>query len=272
MRDGEAQSSLREGKKKLIQDTVATSPQAAAPLADKVVLVTGAGSGLGEATAHAFVKRGAKVAVVDVREQAAQRVKADLGVCDKGSLAIRCDVSDPAQVHSAVEAAVKHFGRLDVVVNSAAIDYTLSIEAMTVVQWQQVIGVNLCGPFLMAKMALPHLAATEGHIVNVCSTAASRAWANASAYVASKWGLLGFSRALGVEARERRVRVTTILPGGMRTHFFDRFMEQGIPMPDEANLQDPANVAEVIVFSVMLPRNSALQEAIVTPMTETSWP
>jgi NAD(P)-dependent dehydrogenase (short-subunit alcohol dehydrogenase family) len=241
-------------------------------LADKVVIVTGAGSGLGEATAQAFVKRGARVAVLDINEPAAQRVKEALGVCDKGSMALRCDVSDRAQVDAAVDAVLGRFGRLDVVVNNAAVDFTVSVEQMSIEQWQKVIGVNLCGPFLFAKASLQHLAATQGHIVNVSSIAATRAWANASAYHASKWGLVGFSRALGVEARERGVRVTTILPGGMRTHFFDRFIEEGIPMPDEANLQDPANVAEVIVFSVLLPRNSALQEAIVTPMTETSWP
>jgi NAD(P)-dependent dehydrogenase (short-subunit alcohol dehydrogenase family) len=241
-------------------------------LADRVVIVTGAGSGLGRATAHAFVRRAAKVAVVDINQEAARRVKDELGVCDRGSMAIRCDVSDASQVDSAIDAVVQHFGRLDVVVNNAAVDYTISIERMSVEQWQKVIGVNLCGPFLFAKIALPHLSQTEGHIVNVSSIAATRAWANASAYHASKWGLVGFSRALSVEAREYGVRVTTILPGGMRTHFFDRFMEQGIPMPDEANLQDPANVAELIVYSVLLPRNSALQEAIITPMTETSWP
>jgi NAD(P)-dependent dehydrogenase (short-subunit alcohol dehydrogenase family) len=241
-------------------------------LRDKVVLITGSGSGLGEATAHAFVRQGAKVAVLDVNAAAAQRVKQALGVCDTGSMAIACDVSDAAEAGKSVEAVINRFGRLDVLVNNAAIDYTSPVREMTIEQWQKVIAVNLTGPFVLAKAALPHLARSRGHIVNVASIAATRAWANASAYHASKWGLVGFSRALGVECRADGVRVTTLLPGGMRTHFFDRFLEQGIPMPDEANLQDPSSVAEVIVFSVALPRNSALQEVIVTPMTETSWP
>ena len=108
--------------------------------------------------------------------------------------------------------------------------------------------------------------------MNVASTAATRAWANASAYLASKWGLVGFSRGLGVEGRPYNIRVSTIIPGGMRTHFFDRFHEQGIPMPDEANLQDPANVADVILYTVQMPVQSVVQEVIVTPLTETSWP
>ena len=102
--------------------------------------------------------------------------------------------------------------------------------------------------------------------------ASAAAWANASAYHTSKWALRGFSRALGVEGRPDGIRVTTIIPGGMRTHFFDRFAEQGIPMPEEQNLQDPANVADMIVYATTVPPESALQEVIITPMTETSWP
>jgi NADP-dependent 3-hydroxy acid dehydrogenase YdfG len=112
----------------------------------------------------------------------------------------------------------------------------------------------------------------DGHIVNIASTAATRAWANAAAYHASKWGVVGFSRALGVEGREHGIRVTTIIPGGMKTHFFDRFTSQGIPMPEDEHLQDPANVAQLIVFATKVPKDSALQEVIFTPVTETSWP
>jgi NADP-dependent 3-hydroxy acid dehydrogenase YdfG len=75
-----------------------------------------------------------------------------------------------------------------------------------------------------------------------------------------------------VEGRPYGIRSTTVIPGGMRTHFFDRFPEQGIPMPDERNLQDPANVAQLILFAVQVPPESALQEVIFTPLTETSWP
>ena len=144
---------------------------------------------------------------------------------------------------------------------------------MTVAQWDRVLAVNLRGPFLVAKAAFPIMKQQRsGHIVNIASTAATRAWANAGAYHASKWGLVGFSRGLGVEGRPYGIRVTTVIPGGMRTHFFDRFPEQGIPMPDESNLQDPANVAETIVFAARMPAQSSIQEVIVTPLTETSWP
>jgi NAD(P)-dependent dehydrogenase (short-subunit alcohol dehydrogenase family) len=167
----------------------------------------------------------------------------------------------------------ERFGRLDIIVNCAAIDHTRSVDEMTIEQWNQVIDVNLNGPFLFAKAAWPLMRKQQsGHIINIASTAATRAWANAAAYHASKWGLVGFGRALGVEGRPDGIRVTTIIPGGMKTHFFDRFVEQGIPMPEERNLQDPATVANVIVFAAQVPPESALQEVIITPLTETSWP
>ena len=229
-------------------------------LKGKVALVTGAGSGLGEATARAFAQAGCNVACLDINSAAAERVSRELASQDVTSAAFQCDVSKAEAIFATVEAVKQQFGRLDIVVNCAAIDHTLSVDEMTVEQWDQVINVNLRGPFLLAKAAMSIMKQQHsGHIFNIASTAATRAWANAAAYHASKWGLVGFSRGLGVEGRADGIRVTTIIPGGMRTHFFDRFVEQGIPMPEEGNLQDPANVAQVIVFAAQVPPESALQ-------------
>ncbi len=242
-------------------------------LRGKAVLVTGAGSGLGEATARAFAKAGCAVACVDINREAAERVSTELVAQDVQSIALACNVSDADAVFKTVDTVVQQFGRLDVVVNCAAIDHVRPVAEMTVEQWDQILGVNLRGPFLLAKAALPTMQRQHsGHIVNIASTAAVRAWGNASAYHASKWGLVGFGRGLGVEGRQDNIRVTTIIPGGMQTHFFDRFPEQGIPMPDEKHLQSPANVAEAILFAVRMPSPSVVQEIMVTPMTETSWP
>ncbi len=239
----------------------------------KVILVTGAGSGLGEATAHVFASAGYAVACVDINGAGIERVCNDLVARDHQAIAVQGDVSDEATVAAAVDRTVRELGRLDVVVNNAAVDHTVSVADMSVAQWDQVVGVNLRGPFLFAKAAWPVMVEQGyGHILNIASTAATRAWGNAAAYHASKWGIVGFGRGLGVEGRSHGIRVTTIIPGGMRTHFFDRFVDQGIPMPDEANLQDPANVAQTMLFAVNMPPGSALQEVIVTPTTETSWP
>ena len=242
-------------------------------LTGRVAVITGGGSGLGEATARVFAEAGFAVACLDLNQQNAARVAQVLADQDRQVIAIGCDVSDERSVAAAIERVAGEFGRIDVVINCAAVDYVASVHQMQIEQWDRVLDVNLRGPFLMAKAVWPHMQAQGGgHIVNIASTAATRAWGNAAAYHASKWGLVGFSRGLGVEGRDHGIKVTTVIPGGMRTHWFDSFPEQGIPLPDEAHLQDPRNVAEVILFAVQMPAQSSMQEVIVTPVTETSWP
>jgi len=239
----------------------------------KVSIVTGGGSGLGEATSIVLARAGMRVAVVDLREEGCGRVADSIRDQGGDALALCGDVSDEATVHKVVQQVLGRWDRIDAMINNAAVDHTLSVHEMTVAQWDQVLAVNLRGPFLFAKAVWPVMMAQHGgHIVNIASTAAKRAWANAAAYHTSKWGLLGFSRGLGVEGRPHNIKVTAIVPGGMRTHFFDRFGEQGIPLPDPAKLQDPMCVAELIAFVVSMPPESVLQEAIITPLWETSWP
>ena len=243
------------------------------PLTGKVALVTGAGSGLGKATVKALARAGCSVACIDVNEAAVAEVSRCLTDDGVESMSMACDVRDEVAVQETVDSVVDRFKRLDIIVNNAAIDHTVSVQEMTIQQWDDVIDINLRAPFLFAKASFGVMSEQGyGHIVNIASTAATRAWGNASAYHASKWGLVGFTRGFGVEGREHGIRTTTVIPGGMKTSFFDRFVEQGIPMPDEANLQDPENVASVIVFALSMPKESALQEVIVTPVTETSWP
>jgi len=242
-------------------------------LAQKVALVTGAGSGLGEATARRLARAGACVACIDLDAERAGMTAAAIDGSGSRAIAVGCDVSDERSVQAAIDRTLQTWDRIDIAVNCAGVDYVVGIDELTVAQWDRVIGVNLRGPFLIAKTVFPVMKRLAGgDIVNVASTAAVRAWGNASAYHASKWGLLGFSRGLGVEGRADGIRVTTIIPGGMNTHWFDRFPEQGIPLPDQSTLQDPANVADAIAYAVSLPRGSAMQEMMITPLAETSWP
>ncbi len=235
----------------------------------KVAIVTGGGSGLGEATASSLVQAGASVAVVDLNLDRAEAVAARLRETGGNAMALAADVSDAEQVAETVESSFRQLGRVDFLINNAGTDFVLPITEMSIEQWDRVIGVNLRGAFLFARAVFPIMQQQGGgHIVNVASTAAKRAWGNASAYHASKWGLLGFTRALGVEGRPYRIKTTALVPGGMQTHFFDRLD----PPPDPANLQDPLNVARVILFVLSQPVETAVQEVIVTPLTETSWP
>jgi NAD(P)-dependent dehydrogenase (short-subunit alcohol dehydrogenase family) len=231
----------------------------------KVALVTGAASGLGAAAVRVFAEAGYRVAALDRAE-----VPSADGTAERS---YACDLTDATAVEETVEAAVDHFGRVDAAVNCAGIDHTFWLEHLTVAQFDEVIGVNLRGPFLVARAVWPVMKRQGGgHIVNVASTAAVRAWTGASAYHASKFGLLGLGRALSLEGRPDNIRVTTVIPGGMDTGFFARFADQGIPAPDPATLQDPADVARAILFAVSAPAGSVVQELVVTPPNEPSWP
>lgn len=227
----------------------------------KTALVTGAGSGLGAAIAQSLTAAGCNVICTDLRADTAGEVASDLPHCR----AMELDVSDAEDIARAWREA----GDVDILVNNAGVDHTFPLTELTVEQIDQVIDVNLRGPFLMAREAL--LSWEErgsGDIINICSTAAKRAWPNATAYHASKWGLLGLSHAMHCEARPHGIRVTAVVVGGMRTPFIlERFPDTPLE-----NLQDPANVAAAIRAVLELPRESVVPEMMVIPMTETSWP
>lgn len=238
-------------------------------LKGKVAIITGGGSGLGEATATLLARAGVSVIVADLNKYQAERVVANIRKEGGSCLDVAVDVGDPEQVQGAVDVAVEAYSRIDFLINNAGTDFVLPITEMAIDQWDRVIQVNLRGAFLFTKAVLPIMQSQGGgHIVNVASTAAKRAWANAAAYHASKWGLVGFTRALGVEGRPYGIKATTLVPGGMRTHFFDSLD----PPPDTSNLQDPINVARTILFVLAQPIECAVQEVIVTPLNETSWP
>lgn len=238
-------------------------------LDDKVVLITGAASGLGAATARYLATAGATVLAADIDNDAAEAVAAE--VIDSGgrAYATHLDVTDAESVARVVKGITTEFGRLDALINSAGIDHTVSVEEMPIETWDRIVDVNLRGPFLMMKAAFPAMRASGGgRIVNICSTASKGAWANGSGYHASKWGLLGLSHALHVEGREANIVVTALIVGGMRTPFLlDRFPEVDVDV-----LQDPQNVAQSIAFVLNQPAGTVIPEMTVIPQMETSWP
>jgi NAD(P)-dependent dehydrogenase (short-subunit alcohol dehydrogenase family) len=240
-----------------------------AGLEGKVALVTGGGRGLGEAICRALARAGAEVVAGDVRDDLAEAVARAIRDSGGRARAVRLDVTDEEGAARAVAGIEAESGGLDVLVNNAGVDLTVPVDEMSLADWDRILAVNLRGPFLMSKLALGAMRRRgRGHIVNIVSTAAKRAWANASAYHASKWGLLGLSHALHVEARPHNVKVTAVVAGGMRTPFLlDRF-----PDLDPAVLQDPANVAETVRFVLSQPDETVIPEVMVIPMRETSWP
>ncbi|MBB5213661.1 SDR family oxidoreductase [Parapusillimonas granuli] len=236
-------------------------------LAGRVVLVTGGGSGLGAAICDTLARDGAHVAVVDINEASSHAVADEIGRGGGKAQAFTMDVGNEQAVIDSLENVVSRFGRLDAIINNAGVDVTIGIREMRTEDWHRVMATNLTGPFLLAKHGLAHLA-PGGHIVNIASTAARRAWPNASAYHASKWGLMGLTHALHAELRGTGVKVSAVIAGGMRTPFLlDRF-----PDIDVELLQDPHNVARAVKFVLTQPPQTVIPEVMVLPMKETSWP
>jgi NADP-dependent 3-hydroxy acid dehydrogenase YdfG len=238
-------------------------------LKGKVILVTGGARGLGEAICRSLDKAGATVIPADIREDLLKDLADDLGSNGKKVKPLVLDICDEKQIEKALSTIVEEYGRIDVLINNAGTDKTVSIEELSIADWDHVQAVNLRGPFILSKFALQYMKEQgSGQIINIASTAAKRAWANAAAYHSSKWGLLGFSHALHVEARPHNIKVTAVIAGGMRTPFLlDRF-----PDLDPGLLQDPKNVAETVRYILSLPEETVIPEIMVLPMKETSWP
>jgi NAD(P)-dependent dehydrogenase (short-subunit alcohol dehydrogenase family) len=235
----------------------------------ELVLVTGGGQGLGAATSRVLATAGAHVAVADLRVERAEQVARDIVRRGGKAFALQLDVGDARTAPEALAAAAEAHGSLFALVNNAGIDFTLPIDELTVEQWDAVVSTNLRGPFLLCRAAAVLMKQQgHGHIVNVASTAAKRAWANASAYHATKWGLLGLSYALHAELRAHGIRVCAVVAGGMRTPFLlERF-----PDLDPSKLQDPENVAQTIKHVLQQPPGTAIAEVMVLPTQESSWP
>ena len=238
-------------------------------LKDRTVLVTGGGRGLGEAVCRTLAAEGARVVVADIRENLAAEVAKSLEGKGCKAMALALDVTDTGQIDTAIDRIGERFGPVDILINNAGIDVTESIEKIGQEDWDKVLMVNLRGPFVMAKRLFGMMRERGGgQIVNIVSTAAKRAWPNASAYHSSKWGLLGLSHAMHAEGRPHGIKVSAVVTGGMRTPFLlDRF-----PDIDVDTLQDPQNVADTIRFVLTRPPQTVIAEVMVLPMKETSWP
>jgi meso-butanediol dehydrogenase/(S,S)-butanediol dehydrogenase/diacetyl reductase len=198
-----------------------------------VALVTGAGSGLGRATAHRLAAEGASVACLDRNGPGAREVAAEVESAGGKAAAWEVDVSDPDSVSAGVEAAVSEMGVPRVLVNCAGVGGFAHSHELPFESWQQTVGVNLTGTFLMCQAALSHMILGEegGSIVNVASNAGVHGIAYGAAYCASKGGVVQLTRALSEEYLGRGIRVNAVAPGGIDTP-----LQKGFRMPEGADL------------------------------------
>jgi 3-oxoacyl-[acyl-carrier protein] reductase len=231
-------------------------------LEEKVALVTGASGGIGAAVARMLADQGVRLGLASRRGD-------DLGI--DGAVARRCDVRDPSQLDAIVAETVERFGRLDILVANAGVGAYGPFLELSPEHLEEMIDVNLKGTLYAVRAALPHLLASgEADIVTLASEAGRRGLPNEAVYCASKFGQVGFTRALDHELREHGVRCTNVCPGGVATEFA---LEPGRGRTHDvlAGMMSPDDVAEVVLFVLTRPRNHRILETAFRPMTEPSW-
>jgi NAD(P)-dependent dehydrogenase (short-subunit alcohol dehydrogenase family) len=221
------------------------------------VVVTGGSSGLGAAICRALSDVRASVISLD------RRTADDVDT-------IEVDLADSASAERAMCEAVARLQGVDAVVCCAGIDVPGPLATTPRETWDRIVAVNLLGVAAVIRAAMPALETRRGRVVTVASTLGHRAVGDATAYCASKFGVVGFTRALAAECRDR-VGVTLLTPGGMHTAFFDGRSDQYRPGPD-ARLADPAEIAAAVVWTLGRPEGVEVKELAIMAPGEASWP
>ena len=222
------------------------------------VLVTGGSSGLGAAVVEAVSKAGGTPYVIDRQPPA------------EGVDWVECDLADTRAAEAATREVIERAGGLDGVVTAAGMDVPGALADIPAETWERIVTIDLFATAAVIRAALPALKQSHGTAVTVSSTLGVKAVGDATAYCAAKFGVVGFTRSLAAELAGQ-VGVTLVIPGGMRTKFFDERDEQYKPGPD-AILNDPANVANAIMFALGQPTGCAIRELVIAAETESSYP
>jgi NAD(P)-dependent dehydrogenase (short-subunit alcohol dehydrogenase family) len=222
------------------------------------VIVTGGASGLGAAVVSAVREAGGTPYVLDLKPPAA----------DVPYVAV--DLADTRAAERATRELIGQAGTVNGVVTAAGMDIPAPLSGISGSDWERIVAINLFGTVAVVRAALPELRESHGTVVTVASTLGIRAVGDATAYCAAKFGVVGFTRALAAELAGE-VGVTLLIPGGMRTAFFDTRDDKYKPAPD-APLNDPANTAAAVMFALSQPPGCAVREITVCSEVESSYP
>jgi NADP-dependent 3-hydroxy acid dehydrogenase YdfG len=241
-----------------------------------VALVTGASSGIGEATARELARRGAGVVVAARRRDRLERLAGEIEAAGGGALAVELDVTDQARVIAAVGEAAAWRGRLDTVVNNAGVMLLGPAVGAPTEEWDRMIALNLSGLLYVAHAALPHLLTAAGgeprgvaDLVNISSVAGRVARAGSGVYNLTKHGVGAFSESLRQEVTERHVRVSVVEPGAVDTeltdHLREEIRERSRSRFEGVELLEAQDIADAIAYIVSRPRRVAVNELLIRP-------
>jgi NAD(P)-dependent dehydrogenase (short-subunit alcohol dehydrogenase family) len=212
-------------------------------ISNKVALITGGTKGIGYGVAESLMKEDLRVAITGRSKSSADEAAAKLNRIGKGeAIGFAADVRKLADQQKVVDGIQKKWGQLDILVANAGIGYFSSIETLTEDQWQETIDTNLTGVFYSVKASLDAIKKSQGYIITMASLAGINFFAGATAYNASKFGLVGFTQALMLDVRNHGVKVTTILPGSVATHF-----NNNKPSEKDAWKIQPEDIGQMVV-------------------------
>lgn len=196
-------------------------------LKDKVALITGGTKGIGRGIAEALLHQGMKVAITGRDEKSTKEAATELTENDNYILGVAADVRDYDSQKAAVNATLDKFGKIDVLIANAGLGHFENITDMTPQQWNETIDTNLTGVFYSVKASLEAIKESKGYMITISSLAGTNFFEKGTAYNASKFGLTGFSQALMMDVRQDDVKVTTIMPGSVSSHFGGRTPDEG---------------------------------------------
>ena len=229
-------------------------------LTNKVAYITGGSKGIGYGIAKALLEQGMSVAITSRDLSSAQKAADSLTTSSSKILALQSDVSTLPNEKTAVQKVLDHFGKLDVLVANAGVGHYAPIESLTEEDWNSTIDTNLTGVFHSVKASIDALKESKGYIITIASLAGTNFFENGAAYNASKFGLVGFSQAIMLDLRKYGIKVTTIMPGSVATHFNNH-----IPNEQDAWKIQPEDIGQMVVDLLKMPLRTLPSKIEVRP-------